>query len=669
MATMDFFERQDRARRQTSILVLGFAAAVIAVVIAVNLVAWAVAATGLVGTPPSGLRAWLLSPAAAWTAIATLAVILGGSAWRVGQIANGGGGRVATLLGGRIVDPATSERDERELVNVVEEMAIASGMPPPDIYLLDAEDRINAFAAGTVPANAVIAFTAGSLTRLERDELQGVVAHEFSHIANGDMRLNVRLLGLLAGITLIGEAGAAVWRGLFLRRAGMGARAGRGRGRGSGLLAVLAVGAALVVIGWIGVLFGRLIKAAISRQREYLADAAAVQFTRNPDGIGGALIRIGTASGRGMLNARRAEEVSHMGFSGTVGGLNSLTATHPPLEERLRAIGPQYVARYRQAARESGREERADRAAERRQGPTATSGGDTAGAGIPGPLPGAVGDATPGAIGSLLSVAAIGALAGNPHAARLDVARELIARIPPDVHAALHDPSEARCLIWALFLTQPQWVDRLPVGESRSALALREQLEASWGDGRGGLQARIRLPLAELALPALRRLDAQSRRGLIEAADALIGADGRLAIHEFALRALLVHDLFPPQRGAIGRGELAAAPAEVHVVLSVLWHAVDGDEDGRKAAWQAAVGAVAVMSAASEPLARADCALRPFSAALARLSRLQPRARGTLLGACAACVQADGRVAPPEAELLRVIAASLDTPIPPFACN
>lgn len=336
---MDFFERQEHARRRTLGLALAFTGAIVAVVAAVDTVAWAVL-RGL-GRAPAALLDWLATPAAWAVTAAVLAVIAVGSTLRWLQLARGGGDRVATLMGGRLVDPDTKHPRERVLINVVEEMSIASGVTVPNVYVLDREQGLNAFAAGLHPAHAVVAVTRGMLEALDRDQVQGVVGHEFSHILNGDMRLNLRLVALLAGVTVIGELGASAWRGLFYARAGHARAASGGRGRGGdprALLLILGAGLALIVIGWIGVLAGRLIKAAVSRQREFLADAAAVQFTRNPDGIAGALLRIHEAAGGSILRARHAEEISHMGFGRTVGALTRMTATHPPIEARMEAL-------------------------------------------------------------------------------------------------------------------------------------------------------------------------------------------------------------------------------------------------------------------------------------------------------------------------------------------
>ena len=329
---MDFFTHQDRARRNTRRLVALFVLAVIAIVAAVYLAVVVFLMTTEAGEYIS--QGGLAAPQVLVPVVAgTLFVIAAGSGYKTLQLSEGGPA-VARLLGGKPLDPNTREADERRVLNVVEEMAIASGTPVPEVYLLAQEQGINAFAAGRTPADAVVGVTEGTARHLSRDELQGVVAHEFSHILNGDMRLNLRLIGVIHGILVISMIG------YFVMRSGGGSSRGRKKG-GAG--AVVILGLALYVIGWIGVFFGRLIKAGVSRQREFLADAAAVQFTRNPLGISGALQKIGGLGAGSRIAHRRAEEASHLFFSNALKkSFLGLTATHPPLEERIRRIDPSF---------------------------------------------------------------------------------------------------------------------------------------------------------------------------------------------------------------------------------------------------------------------------------------------------------------------------------------
>ncbi len=281
-----FFQRQASARRNTGLLVVLFLTAVTLITLAVCLVGYMVTRSQTSALP---FHYWLLSSHGLTTAGAVVALIGIGSLVRWVDLA-GGGTRVARMVGARAIDPDTRDPEERKLRNIVEEMSIASGVPVPELYVMDHETGINAFVAGyTPPGEAVMVVTHGALTQLNRDELQGVVGHEFSHILNGDMRINVRLIALLAGILMIGQIGQ------FLLRAGF-YSSGRSRNRDGRAQAAMGglIGLALMLIGYVGVFFGRLIQSAVSRQREMLADASSVQFTRNPpEGIGAACSKSG----------------------------------------------------------------------------------------------------------------------------------------------------------------------------------------------------------------------------------------------------------------------------------------------------------------------------------------------------------------------------------------
>ncbi|MFN9027343.1 MAG: M48 family metallopeptidase, partial [Akkermansiaceae bacterium] len=337
---MNFFEAQERARKSSRLLVLWFALAVIGVILVIYVCATIALQMSspdqhsiYVATEVSQLGLWnpeLLL----WTTVLVGGVIFIGSLTKLSQL-SGGGKVVAENLGGRLVEPDTRNHYERRLLNVVEEMAIASGVPIPEVWIMDEEPGINAFAAGTDPANAVIGVTRGTLERLNRSELQGVIAHEFSHILNGDMKLNIRLMGWIFGLVMVSVIGR------FLLESLRHFRGSRNSKNGGGLIiAILAAGLVLWLVGSVGVLFARMIQAAISRQREFLADASAVQFTRLPDGISGALKKIGGFAEHGHIIAPAAAEARHMFFAGS--SLSSLMATHPPLSQRIKAIDPSW---------------------------------------------------------------------------------------------------------------------------------------------------------------------------------------------------------------------------------------------------------------------------------------------------------------------------------------
>ena len=415
----DFFENQDAAQRNTSRLVWLFGLAVIA--IAVTLYALAVVVTGVQGQDP---RTGALQVDLAWwnpellsgVAIGVLIVVGGGSLYKISQL-RAGGKVIAEQLGGRLLHPDTTDPHERILLNVVEEMAIASGTPTPPVYLLPDEQGINAFAAGFSPNDAVVGVTRGAVLALSRDELQGVIAHEFSHILNGDMRLNIRLMGVLHGILIIGIIG------YFLMRSAMFSSMGR-RSRDNNGMIFLGLGIGLIVIGSLGTFFGNWIKASVSRQREYLADASAVQFTRNPLGIAGALKRIGGFAEGSKLASPNAPEASHLFFGQALrGGLSSIFATHPPLGERIKRLDPSFQGDFESYA-------------------TSAAEGT---AGVAGLAPGA-GEARPVSVENAVRDI------GQPTPAHLAYAAELLRSLPDALKQAAHEPYGARALVYSLLI-------------------------------------------------------------------------------------------------------------------------------------------------------------------------------------------------------------------------
>ena len=344
---MDFFEAQARAKKRTSRLVVLFGVAVLGTIAAGYLTAvlllTQVPRSGYQGESNGSMPITWWDPQVFGAVVAGTLIIVGLSSLFKWLSFRTGGAAVAESVGGRRIEPGRATPEERQLLNVVEEMAIASGVPMPAVYVLDQETGINAFAAGLTTSDAVVAVTRGTLQKLNRDELQGVIGHEFSHILNGDMSLNVKLTALLFGILVIGLMG----RGVLWSMRGMRVRSSNNKNSGGVVVAILAVGLAMMIIGYIGYFFGRLIQAAVSRQREFLADASAVQFTRNPRGITGALGKIGGFALGSRVNTNKATGIGHFffaqGFKSNFGGA---WATHPPLEQRIRAIDPQWDGKF-----------------------------------------------------------------------------------------------------------------------------------------------------------------------------------------------------------------------------------------------------------------------------------------------------------------------------------
>ncbi len=639
MAT-DFFERQDIARRNTGRLVLLFVLAVLAIMVSIDLL---LAATiGYLGRDPAtGAIDWsrAVDPQLLGIAVVgTLVVVGGGTLFKIAQL-RGGGRVIAEELGGRRLNPDTSVPAERQLLNVVEEMAIASGTPAPPVYLLDEEEGINAFAAGFTINDAVIGVTRGAVDQLTRDELQGVIAHEFSHILNGDMRLNIRLIGLLNGILIIGILG------YFMLR--VTAFSGRGSSRRSSPLPLLALGAGLMVVGFFGTFFGNLIKAGVSRQREFLADAAAVQFTRQPAGLAGALKRIGGFLSGSTVQSPNAPEASHMFFGRATSGLSGLFATHPPLTKRIRRLEPSWNGQFAEGAPRTGRILAAQ--------PSAAGVAGLAGAEAVnrGPAP---------------SVTSAVDHIGQPSDAHLRYAARLIDGLPTAIVSAAHEPYGARALVYALLIDRQAEARQVQLAHLSSAadrgvyaetLKLLPLLEP--------LDARVRLPLVDIALPALRALTRAQYQQFKQNVAELVEADRTIDLFEWSLQRILLHDLeaqqFNVMSGRVRHRKLHRLQAHYELLLSTLAYKGHRDMAAAREAFEQARRHVL-------PQARLrrieECGLQALDAALAVFEEATPPIKRQVLQAAAACIGADRKITVAEAELLRAMSASLGCPMPPL---
>ncbi len=632
---MNFFEHQDKARRQTRWLVLLFGLAVVGIVLAVNVLVVAMFGHGELG-PSASLGSYLRAnlDLILGASLITGAVIGLASLFRTLQL-RGGGGEVARELGGVLVEPDTRDPLRRRLRNVVEEIAIASGIPVPEIYVLEHEQGINAFAAGYSTSDAAVAVTRGALENLSRDELQGVIAHEFAHIFNGDMRLNIRLIGVLFGILAISMIG---------RRLLMSARYARDSRNAAP--AVL-LGLAVLIIGYIGLFFGRWIKAAVSRQREFLADASAVQFTRHPDGIGNALKKIG-ALYAGSFMTTDSEEVGHMLFARGMG--YQMFATHPPLEERIRAIDPGFQTdefktiaerlKHESQARQAEAETAAEAAPERARGP--------------GGLP--------------LNPDQLAEQIGQPGLNQVFLAAALAAAIPRPLERAAHSDQWARETICYLLLSDDAEVRERQLLMIAQALGSDAEAQVrALREAAPALEPTQRLPLMEMAFPALRRRPARELVGLMKLMDQLIHADGRIDVFEYALARLTgsqIEDVLNPSRArASGSDTLARHPDAVRDLLLILArHGHPDDPEASRMAWQQGVKAALDVGSAEAPAI--DSWPDRLDAALKTLDRLKAVEKQRLVAAMARVVMHDGRVEPAEMELLRAVCGVLHVPLP-----
>ena len=607
---MDFFESQERAKRNTAWLVALFALAVVATVASVHVAVAVAAGQGA----PIGPR--LLDPATFLTcAGGVLAVVLAGTALKVAQMSQGGPA-VAAALGGRQVDPGTQDAAERRVLNVVEEMSIASGVRVPPVYVME-DQGINAFAAGNSERDAVIGVTRGCIERLTRDELQGVMAHEFSHIFHRDMRLNMRLVAWLGGIFAISIVGR-----MLLRAA---SRPARSRSDGKGRAAIGGIGLVLFVVGIVGYFFGRLIQAAVSRQREYLADASAVQYTRNPDGIAGALEKIAAGTGS-ALDAPAAAEFSHFLFAS---GISSLFATHPPLEERIARIRGIRVAA------------------------------------APASMPRHDGFAPPGAVPpAVVTAAGIRAAResmGSLTPAGVDGAAATISSLHPAVADAVRNPFDARAAVCLLLLAGhgPERARQLSAIAGRDpplADAVRRLA------GAAQVPPGQRLAVLELAAASLALLSPAQYAAFRSTLADLIAADGTVDRLEWTVRVVL-------RRAVESRGSApaprTATDEDLALVASVLAWSGSPDVAGAQRAWDAARASFARLGDAPVPASR--CTLDALDSSLRAFAASSIAMRRRLVDACVAAVAADGRTTVEEAELLRAVCASVGSPMPPVA--
>jgi Zn-dependent protease with chaperone function len=632
---MDFFERQRAARGTTLRLVALFTLAVLSIVVVNDLIVLYLERNA----PRSTLVGWIVAMSAF-----TLLVIGCGTASKMIAL-RAGGAAVAQSVGAVPIDPSTTDPRLRRFVNVVEEMSIASGVPMPRLFVLEQEPGINAFAAGYSPADAAVTVTSGALDRLNRDELQGVIGHEFSHVLNGDMRLNVRLIGLLNGILLLGLVGLR-----FLQFGG-----GRSRDSKNGN-PLLIVAIALVVLGFVGQFFAGLIKAAVGRQREWLADASAVQFTRQTTGLAGALKKIaGLPDGSILSDRHGAKQVSHMLFGEGTRSFSSLYATHPPLLKRIAALDPgvteQQLARLQQ-----------EYAAEPPDGLAEDSASGLVGAdgGRSGPTPDAAVRVEPKQVSARVRTTDTADLARG---ARLS------ARIPDALRQAASQQSTAVPLVVALLL------DRNPDVRAAQLKIVSGALGPATADASEALAADVaalhpvlRLPIIELAAPQLAARPATERASVHAALDALARADGTISVFEYCLSRLVGSQLLdadaPARRSRPGRSSVRAMEDAALTLLAVVAAAGNADTVAARHAFDAAVNRL--LPGRSVPFAPPADPWPALDAAWEPLNTLDPRNKQVLIESLVAAVSDDGVLTAAEAELLRTTCAVLRCPLPPL---
>jgi Zn-dependent protease with chaperone function/uncharacterized tellurite resistance protein B-like protein len=671
---MDFFQHQERARKNTKLLLVYFVMAVVSMVILI----YAAVMVGFQASSSSRHHSYSEyqpeKPVVWWNAkvflavvSGTLAVIFIGSAWKTSQLA-GGGGTVATLMGGTLVTQGSADPDQRKLLNVVEEMAIASGVPMPEVYVLEHEEGINAFAAGFSTSDAAIGVTRGCIRLLSRDELQGVIGHEFSHILNGDMKLNIRLMGTIFGIICL----ASIGRILLYSRSS--------NSRDKNPLPIL--GLVLIVIGGLGVFFGRLIQAAVSRQREFLADSSAVQFTRNPGGLSGALQKIGRYSYGSKLENENAPDMCHMFFSnGLSDAMFGAMATHPPIPERIRAIDPTWDGTFPPLKPEQV--ETVKHAAlselDRQRSWMAKVGAGLVAAQASAELRGdepflepiqtsQLRKPAPPVIQSQSIIGNVGSLTDM----QLRYAEQLRDQLPETLRSAARDPQSAAALVYALVLNANEELRSRQLTEigQRHAAGVAEQARQLFADVASAAQ-RARLPLVNLAIGSLRGLTSEQFRKFSETLACLVVSDGQTSLFEFVLQKIVQRHLAvkfdSAPRVSVQYYTLKPLVPDCALILSALAHV--GATDAVQVQKAFSFGAPFLRAPAEIQLALlplSECGIKPLDAALNRLAFAAPIIKKNLLEAAARVVAADGVIQETEAELLRAVADTLDCPLPPL---
>ncbi|MEM9280848.1 MAG: M48 family metallopeptidase [Verrucomicrobiota bacterium] len=640
---MDFFEHQERARRKTGLLIFYFILALLGITAAIYGLAMIILFASGEASSTTGDSIWRPSVWIA-TSVATLAVVFLASGYKTMQL-SGGGKVVARELGGRELDTNTVDYHERRLLNVVEEMAIASGVPVPTVYVMDRQGSINAFAAGKTTSDAVIGVTRGCMTLLTRDELQGVIAHEFSHILNGDMRLNIRLMGILFGILFLALMGELILR--FGLRGSL--QSGRREGVGMALI-VLIVGVGLLAVGYIGSFFAKLIKASISRQREFLADASAVQFTRNPDGLAGALIKIGGHKSGASIDHPMAEDASHL-FFGSVDRA-SLLATHPPLATRIKRLLPYWDGMLVEKKLRPVSHEQDERLSKSANGPVSSL-------------------VANGHSKLKLTEQEASESLRSLHPEQVELGSAVHQTLPNHWVKPCRNPIGAQAVVYALLLTHDEST------RSKEMELLRRNIDEETLEITTRLytelysaHSTVKLSLVDLAIPSLRHLSLDEFRNFRNLIHQLIAADRQVNLFEYTLQQVVIRHLDiwfglrnPPR---IKYRSLRGLADEAGILLSSLAALGSPDDEAQASRYFEAAISPLKGKAIIPRKSGVECGLNQIEKALIKLDQATPTIKRELLEACARSVLVDGALSSRESELIRAIADAIGCGIPPF---
>lgn len=651
---MNFFEHQDNARQQTRILVGYFLVAILIIILAVNVAGFA---TWLFTLKTSQVEnntwlqlfiQWFQTDASWMLAIGALALILFGSILQWFNL-SGGGPAVAKMVGARAVSSFKNNEKITQFIHVVEEMSIASGTPVPQLYVMEREPGINAFVAGYQIEDTVMVVTQGLLDNLDRNEIQAVSGHEFSHIFNGDMRLNMRLISLLSGILMIGQFGR------FLMETGSRSSRSFRSNKNSGGLPLILGGLVVWLIGSIGVFFGRLIKSAVSRQREFLADASAVQFTRNPDALASALHKIQEHTS--VLHSRHAEDMSHLCI-GTASKQSSLfgnLATHPPLLDRINRVAPTFLTRIKHARKH-------DEVFNKEPYASSYEGANTdVGSIRVQPTSNFNAGISAGAI--LTSEAIINGI-GQSQNSHLVFAKQLHQDIPDKLKTLLHQSTGAKGFCFALILREIKdnsiLEKALSIAEEHGRLPIKELLP--WVRN---MPVNLRLPCIDICMPTLKQLEHHQRLSFIKVTESMAKLDNNINTTEWLLISQLRTHLLANKatRNTSSIGSLKAVNREVQILLSALVY-TDSDLAQATTSYQNAINSFNLND--QWLMSREAVGYTEISMSLWRLKELSYLLKRPLLQACTDIVLTDALLSTEEYELLRVISDALRCPLPPL---
>jgi Zn-dependent protease with chaperone function len=682
MTTMDFFENQSQAIRRTGLLVLTFCVAVILIIVAVYVVTILalIIATGGFKESSNGWQLFLNFKVFISVAGSILIIVFGSALFKMIELRQGGSA-VAMLLGGVPVPLDSKDPNERKLLNVIDEMSLASGCPPPSVFKQDRELSINAFAAGYTPTDAAICVTRGTIEHLTRDELQGVIAHEFSHIVMGDMKLNIRLIGILAGIEQI----SAIGRMLMVAALAGSHSSRRDRDRG-GSIHLIFIGGAIFLVGSIGLFFAKVIKSAVSRQREFLADAAAVQYTRFAPGLAGALKKIGGLTQGSNIENCHAEEASHMFFgnalkSGSMNLSGNMLSTHPKLGQRIKRLEPDFDGDYPQVTPLK----RISREFEQHHAPQPAIPTPPPVQKIPGVLPsmlppnmqGKMPLPSPGVPGAAqlpppfiaITASAILNNVGQVTPDNMKHAKRVIESLPQDLRQRIRRSGGAQAVLYAVILLEDDVYQEKGLEARRNLIPQESFFEVQQVlEQVSSLDPSLRFPLVDLSLPALRQMPQDETNGFLQAIRILIKADETTTLFEYTIERMVSRQIDPEvrrqQRQRVQFYSIKPLLSDLAVLMSALAYS-DETQDAQHA-FQTSAETLKNLGKNMKLLSKSELAGDVLTHAFDRLDQCSPPIKKRVLEACIRVVTADNKITPVESELLRAVSENLGCPMPPI---